>query len=104
MSQFTGLKPAGARPNPVSPTVATAAAAAAPRVSPRAHASHMAGFSEATAAPSIRLTDSDIEYVRGKGGATHTYSQGNEREASDLILLRFFFLFKNKIIDVYLLL
>ena len=79
MSQFTGLKPAGsAGRSPLSPTAASAAAsaAAAPRVSPRAHASHMHGFSESTAAPSIRLTDSDIEYVRGKGGATHTYSQG----------------------------
>jgi hypothetical protein len=27
-------------------------------------------------APSIRIADADIEYVRGKGGATHTYSQG----------------------------
>ena len=76
MSQFTGLKPAGSSGRaPLSPTAATFSAPAA-RVSPRAHASHIEGFSESTAAPSIRLTDSDIEYVRGKGGATHTYSQG----------------------------
>jgi hypothetical protein len=61
---------------PPSPSVA----AGGIRASPRGAA--MAGFADATnnadptLAPSIRIADADIAYVRGKGGATHTYSQG----------------------------
>lgn len=91
MSQFAGLPKSATSAPKVPPSPSAAAASAGAKVPPSpsvgggvARASprgNMAGFKESTAAndpmaPSIRIADADIEYVRGKGGATHTYSQG----------------------------
>ncbi len=44
--------------------------------SPHPPSPSSASSGRAAVAQSIRLADADIEYVRGQGGATHTWSQG----------------------------
>jgi hypothetical protein len=80
MSQFQGLPKTPKAGNvPPSPSVAASGTRATPRAGGHAGMHGFAADAASNAdptAPSIRIADADIEYVRGKGGATHTYSQG----------------------------